>query len=86
MSIPQGSPLSPILFLFYNAELLEVCQEPGQVSNIGFVDDCNLLVWGPTTEGNCELLARVHQKAEEWAQRHGMVFAPEKYELMHFSC
>ena len=85
MGIPQGSSLSPILFLFYNAELLEVCQEPGKVSNIGFVDDVNLITWGPTTEGNCQQLARIHVKAEEWAGRHGMIFAPEKYSLMHFS-
>lgn len=26
--VPQGSPLSPILFLFYNSELLELCQRP----------------------------------------------------------
>jgi Reverse transcriptase (RNA-dependent DNA polymerase) len=26
--VPQGSTLSPILFLFYNAELLDICDQP----------------------------------------------------------
>jgi hypothetical protein len=26
--VPQGSPLSPMLFLFYSSELLDMCQRP----------------------------------------------------------
>ena len=85
MGIPQSSPLSPVLFLFYNAELLEICQREGESSCGGFVDDANILVWGPSTEGNCEQLAAIHRQAVDWGDRHGMVFASEKYELMHFS-
>ena len=63
MGISQGSHLSPVLFLFYNAELLEICQREGESSCVGFVDDANILVWGPSTEGNCEWLATIHQQA-----------------------
>ena len=42
--IPQGSPLSPILFLFYISELLESLQEPRTATvGLGFVDDTNLI-------------------------------------------
>ena len=86
VGIPQGSPLSPILFLFYNAELLEICN-PTQVgvNSLAFVDDVNLLAYGPTTEGNCKQLEAVHDKCLLWAKKYGALFAPEKYTLMHFS-
>ena len=37
--IPQGSPVSPILFLFYNEELIRKCNAIGeQACGIGFVE------------------------------------------------
>jgi len=84
--VPQGSPLSPILFLYYNASLLELCNQPERgLSSIGFADDINLLIYSPSTEANCRKLERVHKKLLTWARHHGMKFAPKKYELIHFS-
>ena len=84
--IPQGSPLSSILYLFYNAELLEICDRPGKnTSAIGFVDDANILAYGKSTEENCKTLKAIHRQCETWASRHGSVFAPTKYELIHLS-
>jgi ribonuclease HI len=41
--IPQGSPLSPILYLFYNADLIDECnQEPATMST-GYIDDVGIL-------------------------------------------
>jgi hypothetical protein len=40
----QGSPLSPILFLFYNSELLDLCQRPKEgLTAVGFAADVNML-------------------------------------------
>jgi len=42
--IPQGSPLSPILFLLFIAELLDSLQRPSDATlGFGFVGDTNLL-------------------------------------------
>jgi hypothetical protein len=52
--IPQGSPLSPILFLFFISELLKDFQHAdGGVIAFSFVDDMNLIAWGNTAEDNC---------------------------------
>jgi hypothetical protein len=84
--VPQGSPVSLILFLFYNAELLEVCNRPlEQASALGFADDVNILAYGRSTEQNCTLLEILHERCLDWARRHGAVFAPDKYELMHLT-
>ena len=78
--VPQGSTLSPILFLFYNAELLDTCNQPRQrLSAIGFADDVNILTYGRSTEINCHTLEQAHAKCL------GMSFAPAKYELIHFT-
>lgn len=84
--VPQGSSISPILFLFYNAELIEQCGETNsRLDRIGFVDDMNIVAFGRSTEDNCRRLERAHEQCTRWAGRHGAKFAPEKYELMHFS-
>jgi Reverse transcriptase (RNA-dependent DNA polymerase) len=42
--IPQGSPLSLILFLFFIAGLLEKFQDPDKdIVGFGFMDDTNLI-------------------------------------------
>lgn len=84
--IPQGSPLSPILFLFYISGLLEsLGNRQDDVTGFGFIDDTNIIAWGPSEEHNCRKLNAVHQECEEWATKYGAKFAPEKYQLIHFS-
>ena len=82
--IPQGSPLSPILYLFYNADLIEVCKA-ANTEAVGYIDDVSILAVGPTAQGNCKALKTIHRKTEKWALQHGSQFAPAKYELVHFT-
>jgi hypothetical protein len=82
--IPQGSPLSPILYLFYNADLIET-RKRENTEAVGYIDDASILAVGPTTQHNCKTLKAIHQKAEQWALQHGSQFAPAKYELVHFT-
>ena len=84
--VPQGSPLSPILFLFYISELHETVHTPSSgVSALGFADDTNLLAFSHSLKSNLLKLKNTHLKCLSWAARHGMVFSPEKYEILHFS-
>ena len=84
--ILQGLPISPILYLFYNADLLEICERPGTNSSaLGFVDDTNILAYSTSTEENCRILENLHKKCEHWAKHHGAIFAPKKYHLIHLA-
>ena len=47
--IPQGSPLSPILYLFYNADLIDECNREANAMSTGYIDDVGILAWGKTT-------------------------------------
>lgn len=55
--IPQGSPVFPIFYLFYNANLLEACSKSGRKATaMRFVDDVNILAYSTSTEETAEFL------------------------------
>ena len=57
--VPQGSPLSPVLFLLYIASLYEALKEKHpEISLAGFADDTNILAFGKTAEVNTEQLEK----------------------------
>ena len=84
--IPQGSPISPVLFLFFNAPLIEQYARAAlPIQTGGFVDDVHLLVYSGSTENNCRVLHKAHDICLKWARTHGATFAPKKYELVHLT-
>lgn len=84
--IPQGSPLSPILYLFYNVDLLEICSSfSTQLTVGGFIDDTILLATGSSIEENCEKLKESNRLCIDWAKKYVSKFDPSKYQLVHLS-
>jgi hypothetical protein len=85
-SIPQGSLLSPILFLFYNVPLLEKLYQPNLLLILlGFADDINLLIYRKTTAVNCSNLELVYKYCLDWACIYSIQFALQKYTLTYLT-
>ncbi len=82
--LPQGSPLSPILFLFFNADLVEK-KIDSNGGALAFVDNYTTWVTGPSAEANIEGIQRIISKATAWERRSGATFEEEKTVLIHFT-
>lgn len=82
--LPQGSPLSPILFLFYNADLVQrrITWNGGSVA---FVDDFTAWVAGPTAKDNRAGIESIIETALAWEKRSGATFEAEKTSIIHFT-
>ena len=83
--LPQGSPLSPILFLFLNANLVDV-PITRRKGAIAFVDDYTRWTVGSSAEANTTILQRkAIPRALEWAAQSGAAFEAEKTSFIHFT-
>ncbi|KAF4953635.1 hypothetical protein FGADI_5971 [Fusarium gaditjirri] len=94
--VPQGSPLSPILFLFFAAPLLEHAntgKRPVVVEGkrvmvdlfaFAFVDDIYLLAISDSYGANCKGLETLHESVISTANELDLRFGAGKYSLMHF--
>lgn len=87
--IPQGSTISPILFLFFAAPSLEKFPHcdyapKTEVYAFAYMDDTYLMVISPSYPENCEALKYLHKELIDWADESSVDFNPQKYALMHF--
>jgi ribonuclease HI/exonuclease III len=82
--LPQGSPLSPILFLFFNADLVQR-RIDSNGGAIAFVDDFTAWVTGPTVQSNRAGIEAIINDALEWEKRSGATFEAEKTAIIHFT-
>ena len=82
--IPQGSPLSPILYVLYNSDLLDFPKGRKQLG-LGFIDDILYGAQNKTATANAAELEHLLTKAEQWRRQHGAQFEKSKYMLIHFS-
>ncbi|OQD73767.1 hypothetical protein PENANT_c197G02441 [Penicillium antarcticum] len=83
--LAQGSPLSPILFVFFYVDLVDQpVNSHGGAS--AFIDDYFRWRVGRSAEENlAKIQSEDFPRIEEWARRTGSCFAAEKTELIHLT-
>ncbi len=85
-NILQKSFISLILFLFFNASLIEKCKALRiKIEVFHFINNINILVYNRFTEEICKTLSKAHDICAKWACTHDAMFTSEKYEFTHFT-
>ncbi|KAJ6436835.1 reverse transcriptase [Purpureocillium lavendulum] len=82
--LPQGSPLSPVLFLFFNADLVQR-RIKAAGGSIAFIDDYSAWVTGRTAEANRAGIQVIIDAATDWEKRSGATFEVDKTTIVHFT-
>ena len=85
--IGQGDPLSMILYQFYNADLLDIPAEKGELA-IAYVDDMLLLATAVTfQEAHVKLVSMMTRAGgiDEWSWEHNSPLEYSKLALIDFA-
>ncbi|KAI0997005.1 hypothetical protein K3495_g11178 [Podosphaera aphanis] len=77
--LPQGSPVSPILFLLVTEGVLRL-----SLGRLGYADDINLLASAPSLACCANLLQTQLDRTFEWGRENGITFGISKTELQYF--
>jgi len=80
--LPQGSPVSPILFLLYTEPIYRLGNPQGR---FGYADDTAILSIGDTVDETTAMASSSIAELVHWGAANGVSFDPKKTEVMHFS-
>jgi len=84
--IPQGSPVSPILFTVYLSGLFKHVEEQVQgIKALSFVDDVAWTTEGDSDDDICQTLELAAAAAQEWAGANVIAFDTEETEAILLS-
>jgi ribonuclease HI len=80
--LPQGSPVSPILFLLYTDPIYRLGNPQGR---FGYADDTAILFVGDTVDETTAMASSSIDEMVRWGATNGVSFDSKKTEVMHFS-
>ena len=80
--VPQGSPISPILFLLYTQPIYQLGISKHK---FGYADDIAMLYIGNKVEDIAKAATEDISALVTQGQENALYFDPKKTEVMHFS-
>ncbi|KJZ72308.1 hypothetical protein HIM_08349 [Hirsutella minnesotensis 3608] len=80
--LPQGSPVSPILFLLYTEPIYRLGNSKGR---FGYADDTAILCVGDSLDETSAEASHHVRELLSWGAANGISFDPDKTEVIHFS-
>jgi hypothetical protein len=84
--IPQGSPVTPILFAIYISGIFEeIAEEVMGATGLSFIDDISWIATGKDVMEVTKLLEAYSKAAKTWAARNAVEFDMTKTEAVIFT-
>jgi hypothetical protein len=83
--VPQGSPVSPILFIIYLSGIFEVIEAKVPIKALSFVDDIGLLTSGNLIQKVSEILETAEKEAISWGLANNVSFEVNKTKAVLFT-
>ena len=83
--VPQGSPVSPILFAIYTSGMIKWVQEYASAEGLCFMDDLGCVPTGSHVNQVVTILERWAGKSIAWASRRGLHFDIAKMDAPLFT-
>ena len=86
--IGQGDPLSMLLYIIYNADLLEITDNEINEDMLGYVDDITLIAIGNNFEETTHRLKQLMTKENggiQWSKEYNSRFEVTKSAIIHFT-
>src|SRR5438552_9137110 len=83
IGIPQGSPISPILFLIYIKDIFPEINSM-QIRSSSYVDDIGLVASSESIKENCLILENTAEKLLQLQNQNNVQFDIEKIKLIYF--
>lgn len=84
-SLPQGSPISPVLFQLFAAPIFSINRTKGARHRYGYADDGCLGATAKTPSENGVILQQELQAIYDWSLREHLPLDFAKLRLMHFT-
>ncbi len=83
--IPQGSPVSPILFLIYISGVFnKVSEKSPLVTSLSFIDDLGFITSGSSVKVLVKTLENVAKAVLEWGRLNAVTYDVSKTEAVLF--
>lgn len=83
--IGQGDPLSMIIYILYNADLIEIARKTDE-DMIRYVDDAIVVAMGKTFEDTTRKIHKIMTRREgafDWSKDYNLNFELSKLAIMH---
>lgn len=83
--LPQGSPISPFLFMLFIKPPFQIGSLQAQHGRFEYADDICQIVASPSLEANIKALEDIAAELQQWGSQEGLLFDLSETEIQYFS-